>query len=70
MMLSMKSVPAPLTLPDRTTHAISVKMPVATHRAIIAYAGRRAAERGERVTESDVVRAILTEWLATPEARR
>lgn len=49
---------------------MSVKVPSDVHRAIVAYAGRRAAEKGVRVTESDVVRAVLTEWLATAEAKR
>lgn len=65
-----KAHASPLSLPDRTTHPMSVKVPSEVHRAIVAYAGRRAAEKGVRVTESDVVRAILTEWLATPEAKR
>lgn len=49
---------------------MSVKVPLDVHRAIVAYAGRRTAEKGTRVTESDVLRAILTEWLATAEAKR
>ncbi len=69
-MKSIKDKMDELSMPDRTTHTISVKIPLETHRAVVAYAGRRTSELGTRVTESDVIRAILTEWLATAEARR